>query len=202
MTDDQPEAPPPLARYPPPAYPPPAPAREKWLARNKFLAIAAAIAAIYFVRVSVESRRARDEPTATSSNSGAAVADSEEPSADESSTDFVPRPRPSVTPTTAAAPMSPSVVAPPPAPAKREDVDFVMPDYRGRDLQSAQNDVQRHGVFLSRSHDLRGSRRQVLDRNWTVCEQSPAAGVRVHGDRGDLEGDIDFGVVKDDEACP
>jgi hypothetical protein len=77
-----------------------------------------------------------------------------------------------------------------------------MPDYVGTGLQDAQNDVQKHGIFFSRSHDLRGSRRQVLDRNWQVCEQQPAAGERVHGSRTSLEGSIDFGVVRTSETCP
>lgn len=73
-----------------------------------------------------------------------------------------------------------------------------MPDLVGLDLQTAQDAVQEFGVFYSISHDLRGSRNQVLDSNWIVCDQVPAAGSRV---TGEVEGTIDFGVVKREEAC-
>lgn len=99
-------------------------------------------------------------------------------------------PAPPVTPTTEAAPSTPA------APA---GVNFTMPDFVGMDLQSAQNLVQTNGVFLSRSHDLLGSRHQVLDSNWIVCDQNIPAGQQVSGD---VEGQIDFGVVKREESCP
>ena len=88
-------------------------------------------------------------------------------------------------------------------PAPREttssQVDFVMPDVVGMDLQSAQKLVQTHGVFLTVSQDLLGSRTQVLDSNWLVCDQNIPPGEHV---TGDAEGEIDFGVVKRGESCP
>ncbi|MCA0146775.1 hypothetical protein [Blastococcus sp. LR1] len=78
-------------------------------------------------------------------------------------------------------------------------VDFVMPNLVGIDLQTAQNTVQTNGVFFSVSHDLLGSRNQALDSNWIVCDQNVAPGQRV---TGDVEGAIDFGVVKRNEVCP
>lgn len=81
-------------------------------------------------------------------------------------------------------------------------VNFVMPSYIGENLQDAQNDVQTQGIFYSRSHDLLGSRFQVIDSNWQVCSQTPAAGKRLRGAAGDFEGAIDFGVVKLTESCP
>ena len=81
-------------------------------------------------------------------------------------------------------------------------VDVVMPHFRGKDLQVAQNEVQGLGVFFSISHDLRGQRAQLLDRNWQVCVQTPAAGTRVRGEADAWEGKIDFGVVKLGETCP
>jgi hypothetical protein len=93
----------------------------------------------------------------------------------------------------------PSSQAPTPTAAAPTGVDFVMPDVVGMDLQSAQNLVQAHGVFLTVSHDLRGSRNQVLDSNWRVCDQNIPPGQRV---TGDMEGEIDFGVVKREEPCP
>lgn len=80
-------------------------------------------------------------------------------------------------------------------------VDFVMPNLVGIDLQTAQDRVQTFGIFYSISHDLRGSRLQILDSNWIVCTQNPSAGTRVHGTRSEWEGKIDFGVVKRTESC-
>jgi hypothetical protein len=53
--------------------------------------------------------------------------------------------------------------------------------------------------MLSTSHDALGSRMQVLDRDWKVCDQSVPAGQQV---TGNVEGQIDFGVVKLSETCP
>jgi hypothetical protein len=74
-----------------------------------------------------------------------------------------------------------------------------MPSVVGMDLQSAQDLIQTHGVFLSVSHDLLGMRNQVLDANWRVCTQNVPPGQQV---TGDVEGAIDLGVVKLEEACP
>lgn len=74
-----------------------------------------------------------------------------------------------------------------------------MPDLVGLDLQSAQNAVQDLGVIYSVSHDLLGSRNQVIDSNWVVCTQNAAPGQRVSGE---VEGQLDFGVVKREERCP
>jgi hypothetical protein len=79
-------------------------------------------------------------------------------------------------------------------------VNFNMPNMVSKDLQSAQDEVQTHGVNYSISHDLLGTRMQVLDSNWQVCTQTPAAGSAVKG--GGWEGKIDFGVVKLTETCP
>ncbi len=100
---------------------------------------------------------------------------------------------------TPVAPAPPTTVAPSTTSAAPAGVDFTMPDVVGVDLQSAQNAVQSYGVFFSRSHDLLGSRNQVVDSNWIVCTQNIPAGQRV---TGDAEGLIDFGVVKREESCP
>jgi hypothetical protein len=81
-------------------------------------------------------------------------------------------------------------------------ISFKMPNLVGKDLQTAQNTVQTYGVFYSISHDLLGSRHQVVDSNWIVCNQTPRAGSTVRGMDSELEGKIDFGVVKRDESCP
>jgi hypothetical protein len=72
-------------------------------------------------------------------------------------------------PTTQAAVPPPTTVAPK-TPAGPTGVNFTMPSFIGMDLQSAQNLVQTHGVFFSRSHDLLGSRNQLVDSNWIVCD--------------------------------
>lgn len=77
-----------------------------------------------------------------------------------------------------------------------------MPSFVGMNLQDAQDKVQTFGIFFATSHDLLGSRRQVIDSNWQVCTQSPAAGTRIKGRASDFEGKFDFGAVKLTENCP
>jgi len=96
-------------------------------------------------------------------------------------------PPPAVAPSTTTAPPSPPVV------------DFAMPSVVGMNLQAAQDLIQTNGVFLSVSHDLLGTRNQLVDANWQVCDQNIAPGQRV---TGDVEGAIDLGVVKLEETCP
>ncbi len=73
--------------------------------------------------------------------------------------------------------------------------DKLMPDVVCMDLQAAQNEIQDHGVFLSRSEDATGEgRRQLYDRNWVVVAQDPAPGEPI-GER-----DAVLSVVKDDET--
>jgi beta-lactam-binding protein with PASTA domain len=74
-----------------------------------------------------------------------------------------------------------------------------MPNVVGQVLQDAQEALHADGVFYSRSHDLRGVRHQVLDRDWKVCSQNLPAGQQV---TAPAEGKIDFGVVKLSETCP
>ncbi|MCZ2821059.1 hypothetical protein O2V63_12020 [Modestobacter sp. VKM Ac-2977] len=74
-----------------------------------------------------------------------------------------------------------------------------MPDMTGQVLQDAQDAMQTLGVMYSTSHDALGSRMQLLDRDWLVCDQNIPAGQQV---TGEVEGQIDFGVVKLSESCP
>lgn len=114
-------------------------------------------------------------------------------------------PAPEVAETTAVpSPVTPAPAATTPVPEASAEamVDFVMPNFRGANLQDAQNKVQELGLFFSISHDLRGSRNQVVDSNWQVCDQLPAVGRRIKGKAADYEGKIDFGVVKLSESCP
>ena len=81
-------------------------------------------------------------------------------------------------------------------------VDFSMPNFVGMNLQDAQDKVQTQGIFYSISHDMLGSRMQILDRNWKVCTQTPDKGTRIKGSASDYEGKFDFGSVKLTESCP
>lgn len=78
---------------------------------------------------------------------------------------------------------------------------FVMPNEVGKNLQAAQDDIQRvsgNPVFITFSHDATGQERhQILDRNWKVCSQNVAPGTQVQDTTK-----ITFAVVKLDESCP
>jgi hypothetical protein len=79
---------------------------------------------------------------------------------------------------------------------------WTMPNLVGRNLQDAQDEVQRitnDAIFYTGSTDLTGQgRNQVLDRNWQVCTSTPAPGEPITKDTR-----IDFGVVRIDvETCP
>jgi hypothetical protein len=73
-----------------------------------------------------------------------------------------------------------------------------MTNFIGKGLQTAQDDAQAQGFYNLASHDASGrARHQILDRDWKVCFQAPAAGTTASSDST-----IDFGVVKLDESCP
>lgn len=70
----------------------------------------------------------------------------------------------------------------------------IMPEVVCQNLQDAQDEIQRAGVFFSRSDDASGqARSQIIDRNWIVVAQTPAAGSSV----GEMEAILS--VVKDGE---
>ncbi len=92
-------------------------------------------------------------------------------------------------PTTAPASASPS-----PSPT---DTLAVLPDLSGTDLQSARDHAQELGYYRLTSHDLTGrGRRQVVDRDWHVCSQSPGKGA---ADPSTTT--VTFNVVKNGESC-
>ena len=122
--------------------------------------------------------------TDTSGAPTSAIADSTSDVADSGESTAVTAPTPDIT---TQAPSSAAFAA------------FAMPNFVGMDLQSAQDAVQTHGIFFSKSHDLLGSRHQVLDSDWMVCAQNIPAGQQV---TSDIEAQIDFGVVKRAENCP
>jgi hypothetical protein len=73
--------------------------------------------------------------------------------------------------------------------------DFLMPNVICMNLQVAQDAIQDHGIFLSRSRDATGrNRSQLIDRNWIVIKQSPAPGKKIG------EGDAVLSVVKIGES--
>jgi beta-lactam-binding protein with PASTA domain len=72
-----------------------------------------------------------------------------------------------------------------------------MPNVVCMNLQEAQDTIQAAGVFFSTSHDATGQgRSQMVDSNWQVVSQNPAAGATIG------EGEADLGAVKYGEASP
>lgn len=67
-------------------------------------------------------------------------------------------------------------------------------------LQDAQDAIQSltsYGIAITKSHDATGAgRRQILDRDWKVCEQSVKPGATITANTA-----IDFGAAKLGEAC-
>jgi hypothetical protein len=73
-----------------------------------------------------------------------------------------------------------------------------VPHLVGKGLQAAQDAAQAAGFHHLTSHDSAGrARHQILDRDWKVCSQKPAAGTRARTDT-----EVDLGTVKLDESCP
>ena len=73
--------------------------------------------------------------------------------------------------------------------------DFLMPNVVCMNLQEAQDEIQDHGVFFSRSRDATGrNRMQLIDSNWIVIKQSPAPGKKIG------EGDAMLSAVKIGES--
>jgi len=60
---------------------------------------------------------------------------------------------------------------------------ITIPDVEGGDHQLAQDTMQAAGLYLLQEQDATGQDRAlILDRNWTVVEQRPAAGACVSDD--------------------
>ncbi|MFG1808552.1 hypothetical protein [Streptomyces sp. NPDC049040] len=73
-----------------------------------------------------------------------------------------------------------------------------VPNLVGKGLQVAQDTSQAAGFYHLTSHDSLGrDRMQLLDRDWQVCFQSPAAGTSTA-----VTTKVDFGAVKLTEQCP
>ena len=75
---------------------------------------------------------------------------------------------------------------------------FTMPQLVGLNLQLAQDTLQNLGSYAMDQQDASGlGRIQVLDSNWQVCTQSPAAGEDTPTDTL-----VVLASVKLDEVCP
>lgn len=75
---------------------------------------------------------------------------------------------------------------------------FTMPIVTGLNLQDAQDILQSLGSYLLDQQDASGEgRAQLIDSNWKVCSQEPAA-----GDDVPLTATIILTAVKTDEVCP
>ncbi|GAA2754676.1 hypothetical protein [Actinopolymorpha rutila] len=73
----------------------------------------------------------------------------------------------------------------------------LLPNLVGMGLQSAQEAARGAGFADLTSHDALGrGRRQILDRSWRVCSQSPAPG------RWTKDSPVDLGAVRLEERCP
>ncbi|MYS23518.1 hypothetical protein GA0115240_15344 [Streptomyces sp. DvalAA-14] len=97
----------------------------------------------------------------------------------------------------AADPKSPGVSVSHPAGSAAPAVKPV-PALVGKGLQTAQDAAQAAGFHHLTSHDSAGrDRHQILDRDWKVCSQKPAAGTK-----SPVDTTIDLGAVKLDESCP
>lgn len=89
---------------------------------------------------------------------------------------------------------TPTQAAPPSPTSPVETTPAIMPAVVCMNLQAAQDLIQEHGVFYSRSEDATGQgRMQINDRNWIVVAQDPAPGAPI------TEGDAVLSVVQLDE---
>lgn len=60
---------------------------------------------------------------------------------------------------------------------------ITVPSEIGKNHQAAQDDMQAHGLYNLSEEDATGQGRMlILDRNWKVVSQSPAAGTKVSED--------------------
>ncbi|MFI0925518.1 excalibur calcium-binding domain-containing protein [Streptomyces sp. NPDC021012] len=77
----------------------------------------------------------------------------------------------------------------------------VVADYTGRNLEAASRAAYEAG-FRARSHDAtEGDRAQLVDGNWKVCFQEPAAGETATTEEG-RRSRIEFAVVEKTSPCP
>jgi hypothetical protein len=78
------------------------------------------------------------------------------------------------------------------------DATFRMPKLVGKNLQTAQDQLQARRSYLLDEQDATGQHRvQVIDRDWKVCSQKPSAGKQVL-----ITIVVRLTAVKLDEKCP
>ena len=66
------------------------------------------------------------------------------------------------------------------SPTSTAEATFVMPKVVGMNLQLAQDLLQSKGSYLMDQQDFKKlGRFQIIDSNWKVCSQSPAAGKKL-----------------------
>jgi hypothetical protein len=87
-------------------------------------------------------------------------------------------------------------------PSESQAESWTMPNEIGKDLQTAQDDLQAltgNPMFISTSKDLTGQgRHQINYRNWQVCSSTPPP-----GEAFTSHTNVVFGVVRiDSETCP
>ncbi len=82
--------------------------------------------------------------------------------------------------------------------ADKAEETFTMPKVTGMVLQDAQDELQSLDSYLMDQEDAMGwSRMQLLDANWKVCTQHPAAGKKVP-----VSTVVKLASVKLSENCP
>ncbi|WP_406057867.1 excalibur calcium-binding domain-containing protein [Streptomyces sp. NBC_01077] len=97
----------------------------------------------------------------------------------------------------------PTAFAPytPPTPTPTPTVRRVVADYRGQNLETASRAAYEAG-FRTRSHDAtEADKMQLVDGNWKVCFQEPAAGETATAEKG-RRIRIEFAVVEKSSPCP
>ncbi|WP_411111842.1 excalibur calcium-binding domain-containing protein [Streptomyces sp. c-19] len=89
----------------------------------------------------------------------------------------------------------------PPTPTPRPTVRRVVADYTGQNLETAARAAYEAG-FRTRSHDAtEEDKMQLVDGNWKICFQEPAAGETVVAEEG-RRSRIEFAVVEKSSPCP
>ncbi|MDG3012274.1 hypothetical protein G4X40_19215 [Rhodococcus sp. D2-41] len=172
--------------------PPPPPASLKPKAR-KGVVIAAVVAAVLFLFGVVNDLTDGDQQSKPSSGPAAtSIAPALPVRASAMPPTTTDAPTTTMAPTTTAESAAVTTAPLPAAAASAAGGD--MPDVMCMNLQDAQDLIQQHGVFYSRSRDATGKGcHQVLDRNWVVVQQSPSPGTPIG------EGDAVLSVVKKGE---
>ncbi|WP_318211409.1 excalibur calcium-binding domain-containing protein [Streptomyces sp. SJL17-1] len=88
-----------------------------------------------------------------------------------------------------------------PTPTPTPTVRRVVADYRGQNLEAASRAAYEAG-FRARSHDAtEDDKMQLVDGNWKVCFQEPAAGETATTEKG-RRIRIEFAVVEKSSPCP